>query len=122
MMANIEFETVATTVAGLKSVKTGLEKLYNWHATWLTAEDAFSLVIGELKEQNSEFEKSLDDAKRWRIVRRQEMGQSQITYCWDLRVREMWCPLRGNSSQRQEQGSADLAATKEQQRLLKTII
>ncbi|GFS84117.1 uncharacterized protein TNCV_2365061 [Trichonephila clavipes] len=46
MMANVEFETVTTIVAGLKSVKIGLEKLYGRNATLLTAEGVFSIVIG----------------------------------------------------------------------------
>ncbi|GFY04486.1 uncharacterized protein TNCV_4415741 [Trichonephila clavipes] len=54
MMANVEFETVTTIVAGLKSVKIGLEKLCSGNATLLTAEAVFSFVIGELNEQNSE--------------------------------------------------------------------
>ncbi|GFV83219.1 uncharacterized protein TNCV_1899461 [Trichonephila clavipes] len=52
MMANVEFETVTTIVAGLKPVKISLEKLCCRNATLLTAEGVFSFVIGELNEQN----------------------------------------------------------------------
>ncbi|GFW42709.1 uncharacterized protein TNCV_472991 [Trichonephila clavipes] len=55
MIVNVEFETVTTIVKGLKPVKNGLEKLCNRNTTLLTAEGVFSFVIGELKEQNSEF-------------------------------------------------------------------
>ncbi|GFT24887.1 uncharacterized protein TNCV_3021711 [Trichonephila clavipes] len=58
MMDNVQFETVTTIVAGLKPVKIGLEKLCSRNATLLTAEVVFSFIIGELNEQNSEFERN----------------------------------------------------------------
>ncbi|GFT15035.1 uncharacterized protein TNCV_4316171 [Trichonephila clavipes] len=59
MMANVEFETVTTIVAGLKPVKIGLEKLCSRNGTLLTTEGTFSFLIGELYEQNSEFAKNM---------------------------------------------------------------
>ncbi|GFV88399.1 uncharacterized protein TNCV_1242121 [Trichonephila clavipes] len=67
MMVDVEFETVATTVAGLKPVQIGLEKLCSRNATLLTAEEIFSFVIGELNEQNSEFAKSMKHSLIQRI-------------------------------------------------------
>ncbi|GFX11640.1 hypothetical protein TNCV_5142151 [Trichonephila clavipes] len=46
MMANVEFETVTTVVAGLKPVKVGLENLCSRNATLPTGEGVFSFVIG----------------------------------------------------------------------------
>ncbi|GFX73813.1 uncharacterized protein TNCV_4291291 [Trichonephila clavipes] len=59
MMANVEFETVTTIVAGLKPVEISLEKSCSQNGTLLTAEGLFSLGIGELNEQNSECAKRL---------------------------------------------------------------
>ncbi|GFV46685.1 uncharacterized protein TNCV_3846951 [Trichonephila clavipes] len=59
MMANVECETVITIVAGLESVNIGLEKLCSRNGTLITAEGVFSFVIGELNQQNSEFEKNM---------------------------------------------------------------
>ncbi|GFU96374.1 transposable element Tcb1 transposase [Trichonephila clavipes] len=67
MMANVEFKTVTTIVAGLKPVNISLEKLCSGNATFLTVEGVFSFVIGELKkyqfQQNSE---ALDAAVRFK--------------------------------------------------------
>ncbi|GFU91560.1 histone-lysine N-methyltransferase SETMAR [Trichonephila clavipes] len=64
----------------------------------------------------------LDDATRWRIVGKLEVGHSLAMALRTSGFREMWRPLCQNSSQRQEQLSADLVkAAKGQQRLLKTI-
>ncbi|GFW75739.1 uncharacterized protein TNCV_4429221 [Trichonephila clavipes] len=59
MMTNVEFQTVATIVAGLKQVKIGLEKLCSRNTTLPNAEAVFSFVIGELNKQNSEFVKNV---------------------------------------------------------------
>ncbi|GFU24171.1 uncharacterized protein TNCV_2007571 [Trichonephila clavipes] len=59
MMVNVDFETVTTIVAGLKPAKTDVEKLCSRNATLLTAEGVFLFIIGELNEQNSEFEKNM---------------------------------------------------------------
>ncbi|GFT82302.1 uncharacterized protein TNCV_4651061 [Trichonephila clavipes] len=56
---NEEFETVTATVAGLRPVRIGLEKLCSRNATLLTAENVFSFFIGELSEHNSEFAKNM---------------------------------------------------------------
>ncbi|GFT76769.1 uncharacterized protein TNCV_2102531 [Trichonephila clavipes] len=74
MMTNVEFETVTTIVAGLKSVKIGLEKLCSRNATLLTAEGVFSFVIGELNEQNSEFAKNMKYSLIQRINERHDVN------------------------------------------------
>ncbi|GBM43007.1 hypothetical protein AVEN_88608-1 [Araneus ventricosus] len=58
-LANVDFETLTVTVAGLKPVKIGLEKLCSRNATLLTAEGVFAFIIGELNQQNSEFAKNM---------------------------------------------------------------
>ncbi|GFT40284.1 uncharacterized protein TNCV_627751 [Trichonephila clavipes] len=50
MMGNVEFETVITIVACLKSVKISLEKLCSRNGTLLTSEGVFSFANGELNE------------------------------------------------------------------------
>ncbi|GFW57741.1 uncharacterized protein TNCV_2926601 [Trichonephila clavipes] len=67
MMANVEFETVSSIVAGLNAVKIGIEKLCSRNRALLTAEGAFSSVIGELNEQNSELGKDMKNSVIQRI-------------------------------------------------------
>ncbi|GBL71227.1 hypothetical protein AVEN_191831-1 [Araneus ventricosus] len=55
ILANVEFETLTATVAGLKPVNIGLGKLCSRNATLLTAEGVFTFIIGELDKQSSEF-------------------------------------------------------------------
>ncbi|GFT13645.1 BED-type domain-containing protein [Trichonephila clavipes] len=74
MMVNVEFTTVTTIVKGLKPVKIGSEKLCSRNATLLTAEGAFSFVIGELNEQNSEFAKNMKYSLIQRINERRNIN------------------------------------------------
>ncbi|GFX98069.1 uncharacterized protein TNCV_4907181 [Trichonephila clavipes] len=73
MMANLEFETVTTIVAGLQSVKIGLEKLCSRNATLLTAKGVFSFVIRELNEQHSELAKNMKYSLIQRINERRNV-------------------------------------------------
>ncbi|GFY18677.1 uncharacterized protein TNCV_2399011 [Trichonephila clavipes] len=74
MMANVEFETVTSIVASLNAVKIGLEKLCSRNATLLTAGGVFSFVMGELNEQNSEFEKNMKHSLSQRINERRNVN------------------------------------------------
>ncbi|GFU59318.1 uncharacterized protein TNCV_4198391 [Trichonephila clavipes] len=74
MMAKVEFETATIIVAGLKPVKIGLEKLCSRNAALVTAEDVFSVVIGELNEQNSEFAKNMKYSLILRINERRNVN------------------------------------------------
>ncbi|GFU55399.1 uncharacterized protein TNCV_2549881 [Trichonephila clavipes] len=74
MMANAEFETVTTTVAGLKPVKIGLEILCSRNATLETTESVISFAIGELNEQNLEFEKNMKYSLIQRINERRNIN------------------------------------------------
>ncbi|GFV03882.1 uncharacterized protein TNCV_4694411 [Trichonephila clavipes] len=73
-MANVEFETVTTIIAGLKPVKIRLEKLCSRNATLLNVEGVFSFVIGELSEQNLEFAKNMKYSLIQKINERRDVN------------------------------------------------
>ncbi|GFX97888.1 uncharacterized protein TNCV_4905391 [Trichonephila clavipes] len=74
MMANVGFETVPTSVASLKPLKSGTEKLCFRNATLLNAEGVFSSVIAGLSEQNSEFVKNIKYSLIQRIHERRNVN------------------------------------------------
>ncbi|GBN30491.1 hypothetical protein AVEN_137175-1 [Araneus ventricosus] len=63
ILANLEFETRITIVAGLKSLNIGLEKPCSRNAILLTAEGAFASIIRELNQHNSEIAKNMKWSK-----------------------------------------------------------
>ncbi|GBM39375.1 hypothetical protein AVEN_119038-1 [Araneus ventricosus] len=73
ILANAEFETLTATATGFKPVKIGPEKLCSRKATLITAE-IVSFIIGELNQQNSEFDKNMKCCLIQRISERRNVS------------------------------------------------
>ncbi|GBM03580.1 hypothetical protein AVEN_203158-1 [Araneus ventricosus] len=66
LMLNLK---LTTNVTGLKPLKIGLEKLCSRIATFLTAEEVFAFIIGQLNQENSEFAKNMKCSLAKELVR-----------------------------------------------------